>query len=132
MFKSILKPESGIGVGVITAIGVYEIYKNALPTATAVRNASPHDTDVEGARKGAAIKSAVLVGGVFLLSRDLNAFILSGSALIGIDYMFKHSNAINPGTGKLDASGGGQSIAPGTAVALQPLPEYGETSDGGY
>lgn len=134
MFKSVFRgPESGIAIGLIEAIGVYAIYNNALPTVTSVRNAQPHDTDVEGSRKSAAIKSSVLIVGVFFLSRDLNAFIIGGTAIVGMDYMYKHGNAVNPGTGKLDLSGSGQSVAPGTAVASQPLPEYSEApQDGTY
>lgn len=128
MFKSLLKPDSGIMVGVLTSIGVYEIYKTALPTATSVRNAPPHDADVESSRRAAGFKAAGLVGVVFLLSRDMNAFIISGGALVGIDYMFKHSNGINPGTGKLDVGNGGETIAPGMAQSY-PLPEYSEDDD---
>lgn len=132
MFKSLLRPESGVAIGAIEAIAVYEIYKMALPTVTSIRNAQPHDSDVESARKSAAIKSTVLVGGIFLLTRDLNAFIIGGVAIVGTDYMFKHANGVDPGTGKLDTSGRGASVAPGTEMA-HPLPEYGvDTQDGGY
>lgn len=131
MLKSILKPESGVAVGVITSIGVYEIYNSAMPSATSVRNAQPHDTDVEGTRKNAAIHAAILVVGVFLLTRDLNAFIISGGSAVAMDYMYKHNNGIDPGTGKLDTSSKGASIAPGTATALQPLPDYSDNGDDG-
>jgi len=86
--------------------------------------APPNNTDVEKARKGAAWKSAALITLVFLVARDLNSYIISGGALVGIDYMYKHHNAIEPTTGMLD-TGGGPSIAPGTGAPLAATESYG-------
>lgn len=127
MFKSLLKPDSATVVGLLTATGVYLIYNNALPNLTDVRTAPAHDTDVETARRHAAIKSAALIGAVFLVAKDVNSYIISGVALFGVDAMFKHANAVNHQTGKIDASADGQSIAPGLATAY-PLDSYTETA----
>lgn len=121
MALSRLKPDSATTVGLLTAAGVYLIYQNALPNVTDILAADPHDDTVEKARKMAAIKSAVLVGIVFVLSRDINSYMISGAALVGLDYMHKHANAVNPATNKLDSQPGGTSIAPATTY---PLPEY--------
>lgn len=120
-----LQPDTSVSIGVLTAIGVYMIYNQALPNQTDVRSAMPHNDDVESARKSAAIKSLVLIGGVFIISRDLNTFIIGGSGLVGIDYMYKHANGTHPATGKLDASGSGQTVAPGLSQAY-PMPDYSE------
>jgi hypothetical protein len=116
-------PDSATMIGVLTAAGVYLIYNNALPTVTDLRTAPAHDTDAESARKAAAWKSAALIGVVFLVARDLNSYIISGAALVGIDYMYKHANGTNPQTGKLDAGGGGDTVAPSLSQAY-PLPDY--------
>ncbi len=112
-----LEPDSATQVGILTAIGIYLIYNNALPTIADIRQAPPHDNDVERARKSAAWKSAALVTLVFLVARDLNSYIISGAALVGLDYMYKHHNAIQPATGKLDADTTG-------APNVYPLPDY--------
>lgn len=125
--QSRLRPDSAVVTGLLTAAGVYLIYNNALPTATDIRAAMPNNNDVVGARKMAAWKSAALIGVVFLVARDMNSYVISGGALIGIDYMYKHANGVHPMTGKLDTSGGGESIAPGLATAM-PMPDY--SSDG--
>jgi hypothetical protein len=119
--RSMLQPDSATMVGVLTAAGVYLIYNNALPSAADIRTTPANNPDVESARKAAAWKSAALITLVFLVARDLNSYIISGAALVGIDYVYKHSNAVAPGTGKLESSGGG--------AAVYPLPEYdsGET-----
>lgn len=128
---SILKsPDSATMVGLLTAAGVYLIYNNALPNAADISASAPHNDAAESSRKRAAYISAALVGGVFLIARDLNSYIISGIGLVGIDYMFKHSNAVHPMTGKLDASTSGQSIAPGLDQAY-PLADYSDSGDQG-
>ena len=116
-----LKPDSATTVGLLTAAGVYLIYQNALPNVTDILAADPHDDTVEKARRMAAIKSAALVGLVFLISKDYNSYIISGGALVGLDYLHKHANAVNPATNKLDDSPSGTSIAP---AVTYPMPSY--------
>lgn len=123
-FLSRLQPDSATSVGILTAVGVYLIYSNALPSMTDVRVAPANNDDVESARKGAAWKAAGLITLVFLVARDLNSYIISGAALVGIDYMYKHHNAIEPSTGKLDA-GTPPTIAPGAGQPLQAVESYG-------
>ena len=111
-------------VGLLTAVGVYLIYNNALPTAADIRLGPANDGDVESSRKSAAWKSAALIGLVFLVARDLNSYIISGGALVGIDYMYKHHNAIEPTTGRLDV-GTPPTIAPGAGAPMQATESYG-------
>ena len=128
MIVSRLKPDSATMVGLLTAGGVYLIYNNAMPHMTDVMAANAHDADVEKTRKMAALKSAALIGLTFLVARDFNSYVISGAALVGIDYMYKHANATNPATGKLDISSSGVSIAPGMAEAENyPMPSYTDT-----
>lgn len=115
--------DSGTMVGLFTAAGVYLIYNNALPSLTDIRSAAPDDPDVGASRKHAAWLSAAIVGGVFVISRDINSYLISGAALVGIDYLYKHNNMIHPQSGKLHTDGGGLSVAPGMSGAY-PLPDY--------
>jgi len=114
--------DSATLVGLVTAAGVYLIYQNSLPSVADVRVGMPHDSDVEKARKAAAWKSAALIGLVFVIARNLDSYIISGGALVGIDYLYKHANATNPTTKKLDTSVA-ESSAPGLEQAY-PLPDY--------
>lgn len=123
-----LQPDSATMVGLLTAAGVYLIYNNALPTLADVREAPPNNSTIESARKSAAWKSAALVGVVFMVARDLNSYVISALSLVGIDYMYKHHNAIEPTTGKLDApSLGAGSQSTGAQVSnVFPMESYGE------
>jgi hypothetical protein len=123
MLSKLGAPDSATMVGLLTAAGVYLIYQNALPSVADVRVAPPNDNDAEQARKAAAWKSALLIGLVFVVARDLNSYIISGAALVGIDYMYKHANMLHPHTGKLDVSSSRESVAPQLETAY-PMPEY--------
>jgi|SRR5215475_5285896 len=114
-----LQPDTATSVGILTAVGVYLIYQNALPNMSDIRLAPPDNQDVEKSRRAAAWKSAGLITLVFLVARDLNSYIISGGALIGLDYMYKHSNMIQPATGKLETGGAPSMMAGGQ----YPLPE---------
>lgn len=121
--KSVLKPDSSVMVGLAEAAAVYVIYQSMLPNHADLRSAPAHDGTVESARKAAAWKSAAVLGFVFLLSQDLNSFLIGGLALGAIDYSVKHSNGTNPATGKLDSGGAAITQAPGNEQAF-PLPDY--------
>lgn len=108
--KSALRPDSATMVGLLTAAGVYLIYNQAVPNLTDLRLASPNNAAVESERKKAAWESAALVGIVFLVSRDLNSYLISGTALVGLDLMTKHADSVNPATNKTDTSANGSAI----------------------
>jgi len=130
---SVIKaPEGSIMIGLGLAAAVYVIYQSALPTHADIRSADPHNVDVEGARKGAAYKSAAILGIVFLMTHDLNSFLIGGAALGGIDLLVKHANGVHPATGKLAGPEG--SVAADNDVAF-PMPDYADTQpddDAGY
>lgn len=113
-----LRPDSATMVGLFGAAGVFLVYNNALPTAANIRASAQHDADVEAARKKAAWLSAGLVGLTFLISRSVDSYIIVGAALVGIDYMYKHENAINPNTQQIDT--GTESLD----SSVHPLPDY--------
>ena len=104
--KSVLKPDSSVMVGLAESAAVYVIYQSALPAHADIRSAPAHDQTIESARKAAAWKSAAVLGFVFLLTQDVNSFLIGGLALGGIDLMTKHANGVNPKNGKLAAPGG--------------------------
>lgn len=124
--KSVLKPPESISVGLAEVAAVYVIYSSALPNHADIRSAPAHNTDIEASRKKAAWTSASVLGFVYLLTRDLNSFLLGGLALAGIDYLTKHSNGISPATGRLAVGDPGSAVQNGAGdnVAAFPLPGY--------
>lgn len=117
-----LKPDSATMVGLLTAAGVFLIYNNAVPTTANIRASVQHDADVEASRKKAAWESVALIAVVFAVARSVDSYIISGAALIGIDYIVKHENAINPNTQQVDT--GTETMD----ASLHPLPDYSTAS----
>jgi hypothetical protein len=105
-FKSILKPEGSVTIGIATGVMVWAVYERSLPSM-AVMNATPaNDINLEAARKTAALTSAAILAGVTLLTRDVDVFILGSAVLIALDWHARIGNARSPETGQLVAPGG--------------------------
>lgn len=136
--KSILKPPESIAIGLAEAAAIYAIYQSAMPSHADIRSAPAHNTDIEATRRQAAWKAGAVLGFVFLISRDLNSFLIGGLALGGIDYLVKHSNGINPLTGKLAMAAPGSAVqqpaqqGAGDNSAAYPMPDYGTAADLSY
>jgi hypothetical protein len=125
--RSILNPNTSVMIGLANGALIVSIYDKTVPQIAAVRVADPHDGDVEAARKHAAWASAGVLGFVYLLTRDKNAFLIGGLMLAGIDMMVKHANGLNPMTGRLDTNDD-ESIDP-SLVNDYPMPDYTDTAD---
>lgn len=121
MITSVLRRESAPVVGLLEAIAVYEIYNHAMPSTADIRGVAQHNPDIETTRKHAAIESVVLLGVVFAVTRDFNAFIIGGVATILVDMSFKHANAVSPATGRADTSAGAM------ISNVYPLPDYDDS-----
>lgn len=93
---SLLKPDQSIMVAAAVAALVGGLYMNATPTAADVRVGNTGDPDVESARKMAAWTSAAAVGGVALIARDTNIFVLGGAMIIALDWWTRHANEVDP------------------------------------
>jgi hypothetical protein len=128
--KSVLKPPESITIGLAEAAAVYVIYQSALPNQADIASAPPHDSTIETRRKAAAWKAASVLGFIFLLTRDVNSFLIGGLALAGIDLMTKHANGTNPATGKLTEAPG--SSITGAAMETNdtafPVESYADTT----
>jgi hypothetical protein len=122
--KSVFKtPESSVTTGLVEAGIVYAIYASALPSHADIRSAPPHNKDIEAVRKAAAYKSAVMLALVFMLTRDINSTLIGSAALAGVDYWVKHSNGMDPQTGKLAGAGAGKPVPNDIAF---PMPDYAD------
>lgn len=133
-FKSALKPDSAVMVGLASGAVIAAIYQTSVPNMADIRTASPHNSDVEAARKRAAYKSAGLLGLIFLMTRDVNSFLIGGMMLGAIDLHVKHANAVHPATGKIAPAGGSitDAGAPSGNAEAFSLPDYsGQVGDEG-
>lgn len=125
--KSVFKaPEASVTTGLAEGAAILAIYANALPTHADIRSANPNNTDVESARKKAAWMGFAIIGLVFIMTRDRNSALIGGASLAGIDFLVKHANGVDPGTGKLVSN---TPAAPADNDTAFPLPSYADASD---
>lgn len=109
-FKSILKPDGSVLMGVATAALVAFIFKTQLPTSAVVHATSPaNDTNIDAARKKATWTSIAALSAITLLTRDTGPFVLGGIVTVALDFNARHANASHPVTGQL-VSGTDQSM----------------------
>ena len=93
-----LDKEKSIIVGLSVASIVYATYSKATPSVADMRVGAPGDGDIESSRKTAAWTSAAIVAGVSLLAKDPNIFVMGGAMIIGLDWITRHANQVDPQT----------------------------------
>lgn len=113
-----LKPESGVMIGLATGALVWAIFTNATPSIADIRSAPPMDKDVEGSRKVATRTSAAAVSSIALIAKDPTIFIIGGFMVIAADWMTRHANLIHPESGRLALPG--MKASPALQEASQP------------
>ena len=100
-FKSVLKPEGSLLLGMTTAGIVYAIYQLDLgPVSSATATDANHPV-LESSRKKAGYTSLIMVGGLALLARDPNMVILGGAAIIAMEAHYRHAIMASPETGRM-------------------------------
>lgn len=95
-----LAKEQSIVAGLSVATIVYATYSRATPSVADMRVGRSGDTDIEASRKTAAWISAGVVSFVSLVAKDPNIFVMGGAMIIGLDWMTRHANQVDPNTGR--------------------------------
>jgi hypothetical protein len=101
-----LKVENSL-IGAITVGAlVIGIYDYALPKLADARVSPAGDEDLAAAEKTAAWSSAAVVAGVSLVAKDPTIFVTGGLLIVGLSWMHRHANWVNPLTGKASTVAG--------------------------
>jgi hypothetical protein len=101
-----LKPEVSIPVALTTGAIVLAIHSKATPTIGDVRSLDPSNRDLDAAERQATIMSFGIVGGISLIAKDMNVFIVGGGIALAVAWWHRYSNAYNPTTGMAATRGG--------------------------
>lgn len=127
-----LKPEISLTVGLATATVVYAIQQNAMPSMADVRSLDPENRDVEATGRTADWMAAGTVAGISLLARDMTVFIIGSTMVIASSWWRRHSNLVQPLTGRM--TGNDMSVADATPSTTQDqAPElYGASASPAY
>lgn len=119
----------GIELGVMVGLANTVIFLHFMPPVTDVRAADAFNQQVESSERTALMATTALTLLVAGFARSIETFMIAGAVVVGVDFAFKHANAVNPSTNKVmsNSSGG---IGGGDNV--HPLPDYSaQQSDAG-
>ena len=119
-----LKVESSLIGAVTIGAVVIGIYDYCLPKIADARVAPAGDDDLAAAEKMAAWTSAALVGGISLIAKDPTIFVTGGLMIVGLSWMHRHANWVNPLTGKAASvpGFGNDTAAPPVDVSMSDAP----------
>lgn len=93
----------------------------SLPPITDIRTAEPENLDVDKAERTATWVAAGIVTGVALITQDATVFVIGGSVVVALAWLYRHANQVSPTTGDATAaltSPGATSSAPLSAGYL--------------
>lgn len=116
---------NAVQVGVLVAVGNLLIFQHFMPPVSDVKQGDQFNSDLEGSERTALLISVAFTSLVAGFVRSWDTFLTAGIVIVGVDFAYKHANAIHPDTGTMQAPSGG-SLEDGGSV--HPLPSYADMS----
>lgn len=120
-FKTFLKPSESVMVSLATGAMVFGVYQYSLPSVAEAHATEPYNNNLAAGRKKAMWTSAVVVGGMFLLTHDPNVFTIGGLSLLALEWSHRHANATHPNTGKVAPKTKAEALGD---YAMPDIPDY--------
>src|SRR5262245_8476309 len=94
-----LSPEVSVGTGLAVGGVAFTVFNMSLPPLTDVRAADPENNDVFAAERTATWVAAGIVVGVSLITSDATVFIIGGTTVVALAWLYRHANEVNPVSG---------------------------------
>jgi hypothetical protein len=126
-----LANESSLAIGLAVGGVAFTVFNMSLPPLTDVRSADPENGDVFSAERTATWVAAGLVTGVALIAKDATVFVIGGTVVVAMAWLYRHANEVNPvsgtATGDLEIPGALTSGEPQNAgyMDVGPMVEAG-------
>jgi hypothetical protein len=111
--------ELGVMIGLVDTV----IFLHFLPPVADVKTFPAHNPDIESSERTALLATTAFTLLSAGFARSWDAFIIGGAVIIGVDFAFKHANAVNPETGSMQG-------AESSSLNVHPLPDYAQPSEG--
>jgi len=109
--------EASIGTGLAVGGIAFTVFGMSLPPLTDIRAAEPENGDVFRAERTATWVAAGLVTGVALITSDATVFIIGGTTVVALAWLYRHANEVKPvsgtATGEID-------VVPGMLTTSAP------------
>lgn len=116
MATALGSPSASVGIGLATGGIAFTVYNMSLPPLTDIRAAEPENLDVDKAERAATWVSAGIVVGIALITQDATVFVIGGTVVVALAWLYRHANQVTPVTGEASA----QLTAPG-ATSDMPI-----------
>jgi hypothetical protein len=99
---------ASVGTGLAVGGIAYTIFGMSLPPLTDVRSAEPENGDVFRSERTATWVAAAFVTGISLITADATVFIIGGSTVVALAWLYRHANQVSPvsGTAMSDVEAG--------------------------
>jgi hypothetical protein len=120
--RKLVPSAQGAQVGILAGIANLLIYQHFMPSVSDLRTAMPYNDDAEKAEREALFLSIAATAIVATAIKSWDTFIVGGAIIVGIDFAYKHANAVHPATGKMDTGMSG--------LNNLNLPDYSGSSAG--
>lgn len=116
---------NAVQLGVLVAVGNMLIFQHFMPPVSDIKMGDQHDRAIESSEREALVVSVIFTAAAAGFVRSWDTFLVAGVVIVGIDFAYKHANAVHPDTGKV-ATPGAQMLGDGSGGdnSMQPLPDY--------
>jgi hypothetical protein len=94
-----LQKESSVAIGLAAGGIAFTVFNMSLPPLTDIRAADPENGDVFAAERTATWVAAAIVTGVGLITSDATVFIIGGTVVVAMAWLYRHANEVNPTSG---------------------------------
>lgn len=94
-----MKAEVSIPVALAACAVVYGTYQLALPSLADARSLDADNGHMASAERQALVLSTAVVGGISLLAKDAVPFIVGGLFAVGLSWLHRWNNQVDPTTG---------------------------------
>lgn len=91
--------EASVGIGLATGALAFTIFNASLPPVTDIRVAEPENDDIGATERASTWIAAGIVTGVALITGDATVFIIGGSVVVAMAWLYRHANEVSPLTG---------------------------------
>lgn len=95
-WRSILKPSESTLTGLAEIGVVYSLYNLNVGSSSQAQATDANHPALEASRKKAGYTSLALVAGLFLITKDANAFILGCGTIIAMELSYRHAIMADP------------------------------------
>jgi len=119
----------GVELGVLLGLANTIIFLHFLPPVADVRSADAFNQQIESSERTALMATTALTLLVAGFARSIETFMIGGAIVVGVDFAFKHANAVNPSTNKMVPAASSTGIGD-AGGSVHPLADY-STQDAG-